>query len=667
MAFVNEITIQQKALMPSYRKKWQEIAFSTNRIERQKAIESVRCAYELLELPTPEILFFDSLYAAAELAKQLYERSYFTKDGLAQATWLIGKLHEKLYINNQEAIGHWDNLVEFELRAGDTSQIDRQLSESLGNYLSEGKPENFLSYGGDIYWFVPLNRYANEGGFFDFHFSVASHTLFQPYDELAWEIFQKLVTSCGWIIPFEKICLVCERPIKFLFDSENRLHAEGEAAVQFADGNGLYSYHGVNLPEKYGKLNPSQWQPQWLLEETDSELKLILVRAIAANSENYKTRYFEEALLTAARLGKLALLREILPTQKDKFRSLSNALAHGVWSRDLKIIQTLIEAGASLNCYTDWGTPLIAAARTGDIRIVRYLVEAGADPNMWVDDDGYNSPLSEAVHEGHQEVCDYLLPLITNQEDIEYAQRELPKSVIRKQLRENQQLQKILDAVRENDPETVRELVVKGLDINSLDENGSTVLHHAVGYGNVRMIKLLAELGADLNRLDEDGQTPLMSAIGIYAFQARALRSLIRAGADVNYKDQNGYTALSYAVLDSSTPPIFEKILLKAGAQYGDWKGTEIYTAAETGNVRLINRLVSLGVDINQPDLKDGLTPLMKAVLSSKAWAMRTLIRAGADVNSRTEDGKTVLHFAECARQQHPVIKKILLKAGATY
>ncbi|BAY26955.1 hypothetical protein NIES2100_67710 [Calothrix sp. NIES-2100] len=518
----------------------------------------------------------------------------------------------------------------------------------------------------DFYWFVPLHSYACKGGLFDFHFSVVSHRLFQPYDEFAWEVFQKLVKSCGWIIPFETICLVCDRPSQFLFNSENILHAEGEAAVKFSDGNGLYSYHGVTLPMEYGQMQPHQWQALWLLEETDKELKQILVRAITSKSDNYKICYFKEALEMATRLGRLNIVQQILAIQKFDGHSLSNSLAHGVWSKDIKIVEVLIAAGAYLNLRTDWGTPLIAAARTGEVRIVRYLVEAGADPNLWIDYDGYMSPLSVAVYEGNQEVCDYLLPLITDSEEIEYAERELPKAVIRKQRRENKSLQKFFDAVIEGDTTTVRQLVAQGLDINSLNENGSTAVHCAVAGGNVQMIELLAELGADLNRLNEDGKTPLMSAIGIYAFQARALRALIRAGADINYKDWEGYTVLNYVVLDAVIPPVFTKILLKAGAKYGCWKGAEIHLAAEIGNIRLINLLVSSGIDVNQ-FATDGLTPLMKAVLRSKAWAMRTLFRSGANVNMRTENGETALYFAEYTGQKHPVIKKILLQAGATY
>ncbi|MBD0313456.1 MAG: leucine-rich repeat domain-containing protein, partial [Microcoleus sp. T3-bin5] len=92
---------------------------------------------------------------------------------------------------------------------------------------------------------------------------------------------QKLLfEDCGWIFPFEKICFVCDRPRHLRFDSQNRLHAEGEPAIEFADGWKIYYYHGVKLPEEYGQLHPNQWQSQWLLAEENAEVRRVLIHGI---------------------------------------------------------------------------------------------------------------------------------------------------------------------------------------------------------------------------------------------------------------------------------------------------------------------------------------------------------------------------------------------------
>lgn len=100
------------------------------------------------------------------------------------------------------------------------------------------------------------------------------------HDAKQWEAFQSIIQECGCIFPFEKTCIVCDRPTKLSFDSEHRLHAEGEPAVQFADGWCLYFYHDVSLPEKYGALHPHQWQARWLLEERNAELRRVLIQGI---------------------------------------------------------------------------------------------------------------------------------------------------------------------------------------------------------------------------------------------------------------------------------------------------------------------------------------------------------------------------------------------------
>ena len=89
-----------------------------------------------------------------------------------------------------------------------------------------------------------------------------------------------LLEHCGWIFPFEKTCVVCDRPRHLRFDSQNRLHAEGEPAIEFVDGWNFYYYHGVRLPEKYGQVHPNLWQAEWLLSEDNAELRRVLIQGI---------------------------------------------------------------------------------------------------------------------------------------------------------------------------------------------------------------------------------------------------------------------------------------------------------------------------------------------------------------------------------------------------
>lgn len=128
----------------------------------------------------------------------------------------------------------------------------------------------------------------------DFCFSV----LCCSHDETAWQVLRSLFTECGSILPFEKTCLVFDRPIHLAFDAEDRLHAEAEASVRFADGDCLYHYHGIALPEKYGRLHPHQWQAEWLLEETNAELRHVLTQGMgyAPHWVNWKQDAVEFAL-----------------------------------------------------------------------------------------------------------------------------------------------------------------------------------------------------------------------------------------------------------------------------------------------------------------------------------------------------------------------------------
>jgi internalin A len=100
-------------------------------------------------------------------------------------------------------------------------------------------------------------------------------------EQKALQYLNQLLENCGWIFPFEKVCIVCYRPRKISLDSDNQLHAEAEPVIQFADGwHTGYYYHGVKIPEKYGKLHYHEWQPQWLLAEDNAEVRRVLIQVI---------------------------------------------------------------------------------------------------------------------------------------------------------------------------------------------------------------------------------------------------------------------------------------------------------------------------------------------------------------------------------------------------
>jgi hypothetical protein len=111
----------------------------------------------------------------------------------------------------------------------------------------------------------------------DFYISVVNCV----HNPRTWEAYKLLVTQGSCIFAFEKICLLCDRPIKLSIDSEERLHAQGQPAIEFADGFfRKYVYQGVEIPEKYGRLHPHQWQAQWLLEEENAEVRRLLIQVI---------------------------------------------------------------------------------------------------------------------------------------------------------------------------------------------------------------------------------------------------------------------------------------------------------------------------------------------------------------------------------------------------
>lgn len=93
-------------------------------------------------------------------------------------------------------------------------------------------------------------------------------------------VFLRAALHLGFINPFKEICFVSDRPC-FKRDTQNNLHAEGEPAIIFPDSFGMdYFHHGSALPQYLGSIHPSQWQPHWILQEQNAEVRRCLIQEI---------------------------------------------------------------------------------------------------------------------------------------------------------------------------------------------------------------------------------------------------------------------------------------------------------------------------------------------------------------------------------------------------
>ncbi|MCE5231121.1 ankyrin repeat domain-containing protein [bacterium] len=202
-------------------------------------------------------------------------------------------------------------------------------------------------------------------------------------------------------------------------------------------------------------------------------------------------------------------------------------------------------------------------------------------------------------------------------------------------------------------PDMVKLLIAKGANVNTVNRDGLTPLDLAVIGGHQETAAAILAGDANINAKDPQGKTPLMYAAeygheGMTAF-------LIGKGADVKASDRLGRTALHWAAMKGKTSVV--KPLLTAGA---DINATE--TQGKTP--------LDFARQYNQPEfaqmleeLGAGMPPLLFAAKSGDLKAVQDLLKKGADVKTRDDQGETALHLA--VNGGHQDIAEALLTAGA--
>jgi hypothetical protein len=284
---LEQLELNQQNHIPEYRAKWQGLARSTQPIDRQAARTAIVALYARLGYAAPAIEFCESPKAIVPRVIAALKSSL-----PPHLEWLIdGHTPEQRADHIQRSFGNPLAPAIEQLRQGLEQSVDRQLGWSVQMELESQlrEPLRESPYSAQL-WEQLLA--------IDYHLRPQTSAVLTPeawLDDLSvqdfaqtlgcrlpdsWELVQAIVEHCGWLVPYESICWVCDRPRHLSLDAAGRLHGEGMMALEFADGFGLYAYEGLRLPDRYGRLHPHQWRASWLLEEPNAALRRVLLQGI---------------------------------------------------------------------------------------------------------------------------------------------------------------------------------------------------------------------------------------------------------------------------------------------------------------------------------------------------------------------------------------------------
>lgn len=285
----------------------------------------------------------------------------------------------------------------------------------------------------------------------------------------------------------------------------------------------------------------------------------------------------------------------------------------------------------------DANKTLMQAAKEGDLAAAEHALQEGADPNCRVEGTGLNfTPLLQAILESRLEISKLLLdhgadPHIED---------------------ENGDPAMVFAAKKENEG-IARLLIARGVSVDSKNREGLTALIRQISSASLDDIQLMLELGADPNQRGNGGETPLIMLTEISSAspndgrEGAAMEVLIKHGADVNATDDLGSSALLHAVQNATRATV--ETLVRAGADVNqpNKEGvTPLMVALARKNEQgLIDFLLGHGADVKMRNAK-GATTLMIALEAGQVEAAARLIKQGVDPKAMTTEGITAAHSA---------------------
>ncbi len=323
---------------------------------------------------------------------------------------------------------------------------------------------------------------------------------------------------------------------------------------------------------------------------------------------------------------------------------------------DLTNIKSLIEKGIDINSSEDkrGNTALIAAVSGKQYATVEYLISQGADVNR-TNSKG-NTALHTAIEKGDKVAVKLLLTHNASTEiQTDSGVTPLFMAIIAKN-------KEIFELLLDNGADINANMMAEGFN----DKFGLTILHNAVGYGDIKLVKYLLSKGADTEVRDSSGYTPLLYVND----NIEMAKLLIDNGAYVNALTQYGTTPLSHAVGNNvqflsgqggNVSPVAQLLINnKAWSHFAPKPQKPAWLNKFTKEE--VKAFISKGGDINQQDA-NGNTALhwitSQFFLKLNDDFLNSLLQNNINLSAKNYDGNSPLHFS-CMHFNVEMVKFLL-------
>ena len=326
---------------------------------------------------------------------------------------------------------------------------------------------------------------------------------------------------------------------------------------------------------------------------------------------------------------------------------------------------------------------LTSISAQGNFAITLALLDNGADPTIPTRSGHFAHHIAEL--NGHEAVAHLiadrgLKKAVDDENSIGLVQFLLAGAFLNENLSSrilssNRLRMALLNAAIEGETHIVDKLLSIGIPVDLVDETGWTALMHACARGHKDLVHLLGNAGANINQQENDGWTSLMFAVHhahediiTYLLEKQANPRIRSRFGQSAYQIAHGFNLTGIvkdlAIVLGPDGVLEEESRLKheqtVSVDYNLVADEDVL--GSTSDHRKEEGFEVSGDDTTD-EVMDGWTPLTYAAAKGDIQSLHKLLSAGVDPNQPEPQGWTALMFSAYIDQQEAV--EMLLEAGA--